>query len=42
VAGLIMWIPANVVYAVAMLGLVASWLSRRPAGADAVAERQAL
>jgi putative membrane protein len=42
VAGLIMWIPASVIYAVAMLGLVASWLSRRPTSADAVAERRAL
>ncbi|MGH7313734.1 MAG: cytochrome c oxidase assembly protein, partial [Candidatus Rokuibacteriota bacterium] len=41
VSGLIMWIPAGVVYAAAMLALVATWLSPRPTRPDAVAGRQA-
>ncbi len=41
VAGLIMWIPAGVVYAAAMLALVATWVAPRPTAPNAVAGRQA-
>lgn len=41
VAGLIMWIPAGVVYAAAMLALVATWLAPRPPAPDVVAGRPA-
>lgn len=41
VAGLIMWIPAGVVYAAAMLALVATWLAPRRPAPDAVAGRPA-